>query len=221
MELPEGPSRFAGASLNLAAWRIAGGYALLASLATALVLGLRGGLPWEHPAPWLELPLASALGLSAGLGLGLGLLLVVLTRFAVPRFGWARRLHLELRPVARDLTLGRILVVAAFSSLGEELLFRGMLQPWIGLVPAALVFGIVHQIPGPSRWVWVGWATTVGLGLGAIFALSGSLVGPLVAHAVVNGLNLGFLRDYDPAPPRRALPPDPVANDRASGAAGR
>jgi membrane protease YdiL (CAAX protease family) len=199
MELPDPSSRWAGASLNLAAWRIAGGYALLATLATALVLALRGGLPWEHPAPWLDLPQASALGLSAGLGLGLGLVLVVLTRLAVPRFGWARQLHAELRPVARELSLGRILVIAAFSSLGEELLFRGMLQPWIGLVPTALVFGLVHQIPGPSRWVWIGWATTVGLGLGAVFALTGSLLGPLLAHALVNAVNLGFLRDCDPS----------------------
>jgi len=202
MELPDERSRWAGASLNFAAWRIAGGYALLASLATALVLALRGGLPWVHPAPWITLPLGSSLGLSAGLGVGLGLVLVLLTRVAVPRFRWARGLHLELRPVARDLTIGRILVIAGFSSVGEELLFRGMLQPWIGLVPAALLFGVVHQIPGPSRWVWVGWATIVGLGLGAIFALTGSLLGPLVAHALINGVNLAFLRDYDPSAAR-------------------
>jgi hypothetical protein len=202
VQLPDERSRLGAASLNVAAWGIAVGYALLASLATALVLALRGGLPWVHPEPWLALPLLSSLGLSAGLGLGLGLVLVLLTRVAVPHFRWAQGLHVELRPVARDLTLGRILVIACFSSLGEELLFRGMLQPWIGLVPTALLFGIVHQIPGPSRWVWVGWATIVGLGLGAIFTLSGSLLGPLLAHALVNAVNLAYLRDYDPAAPR-------------------
>jgi uncharacterized protein len=201
MELPEERSRLTGASLNLAAWRIAGGYVLLAILATALVLALRGGLPWEHPAPWLTLAPTEALGLSAGLGVGLGLLSVLLTRVAVTHFGWARGLHAELRPVARDLTLGRILVISCFSSIGEELLFRGMLQPWVGLVPGALLFGLVHQIPGPSRWVWVGWATAVGLGLGAIFQLTGSLLGPLLAHAIVNAINLGFLRDHDPSSP--------------------
>jgi membrane protease YdiL (CAAX protease family) len=51
---------------------------------------------------------------------------------------------------------------------------------------------------GPSRWVWAGWATVVGLMLGAIFALTGSLVGPLLAHAVINAANLAYLRDHDP-----------------------
>jgi hypothetical protein len=31
-----------------------------------------------------------------------------------------------------------------------------------------------------------------------LFELTGSLLGPLAAHALVNGLNLGFLRRYDP-----------------------
>jgi membrane protease YdiL (CAAX protease family) len=42
----------------------------------------------------------------------------------------------------------------------------------------------------------------MGLGLGAIFELTGSLLGPLLAHAIVNALNLGFLRDHDPAAAR-------------------
>jgi membrane protease YdiL (CAAX protease family) len=57
---------------------------------------------------------------------------------------------------------------------------------------------------GSSRWVWIGWAALVGLLFGAIFTLTGSLVGPLAAHALVNGYNLVFLRDHDPWPkPRR------------------
>jgi len=204
MQLPEGHVRWGGASLHLAAWRIAAGYALLGTMAAALALALRDGLPWEYPGPWLSLSMAESIGLSAAIGVGLGLVLIVLTRIAVPRFAWAERLHMELRPVARDLSTGRILVVAAFSSLGEELLFRGLLQPWIGFIAGGLVFGMVHQVPGPSRWVWVTWATVVGTAFGAIFALTGSLVGPLLAHALVNAVNLAYLRDYDPSAPRPA-----------------
>lgn len=198
MEPPNGRIRWSGASLNLAAGRIAVGYALLASLATALALALREGVPWVHPSPWLVLSEPLALGLSAALGLALAGLLVVMTRLTVPRFDWARRLHAELRPVARDLTLVRIVLVAGFSSLGEELLFRGLLQPWLGLILTSILFGFVHQLPGPSRWIWVGWATLVGSALGAIYAATGSLLGPLLAHAVVNAVNLAYLRDHDP-----------------------
>jgi hypothetical protein len=49
--------------------------------------------------------------------------------------------------------------------------------------------------------VWIAWAMIVGAALGAIFALTGSLVGPLLAHAVVNAVNLSYLRDHDPERP--------------------
>ena len=45
----------------------------------------------------------------------------------------------------------------------------------------------------------------IGLLLGAMFQLTGSLVGPLAAHALINALNLLYLKRHDPKPPRRAL----------------
>jgi hypothetical protein len=197
--------RWARTGKESAALKIAGSYAMLALVATAIALALRDGLPWVYPEPWLSAPLAVSLTLSAALGLALATVAIAATRVTVTRFEWARRLHEELRPVARDFSASQILLVAGLSSLGEELLFRGLLTPWIGVVPGAILFGLAHQMKGPSRWVWVAWATVVGLGLGAIFALTGSLVGPLVAHAVVNAVNLAYLRDHDPsAPPRPA-----------------
>jgi membrane protease YdiL (CAAX protease family) len=191
--------RWARRGWSEAALRAAGGYALLAALATALALALRDGVPWVHPEPWVVEPLGVAVVSSAALGLAVATAIIAFTRVTVRRFGWARRLHSELRPVAVDLTLGQILVIAGLSSLGEELFFRGLLVPIVGVVPPALFFGLIHQMTGPSRWVWAGWATVVGLMLGAVFALTGSLVGPLLAHAIVNAANLAYLRDHDPA----------------------
>ena len=194
---------FGPVAASAAAMRVAGGYLLLAILATALVLAVRDGMPWTHPSPWLSLGAFGGAFTSAAMGLSFSMALVLLTRVAVARFRWARRLHAELRPVARELSPAHVVLVAGLSSLGEELVFRGLLTPMIGVVGSALLFGLAHQIKGPSRWVWVAWATVVGLGLGGIFALTGSLVGPIVAHAVVNGVNLAFLRGYDPdADPR-------------------
>jgi uncharacterized protein len=99
-----------------------------------------------------------------------------------------------------------IAVIALLSALGEELVFRGLFMPWLGLVPQALLFGVMHaQLSGPSRWVWATWATVVGLALGGIFGLSGSLVGAVAAHALINGLNLAFLKSHDTAPPKHSL----------------
>jgi membrane protease YdiL (CAAX protease family) len=182
----------------------AAAYALLGVLALLVATFWRGGSPLLHPQPWLVLE-TSARHVYSGLwGLAFGALLVVCTRVAVARFGWARELHAALRPFASGMSLGSILVIAALSAFGEEMLFRGLLTPAIGVVPQALIFGAAHQIPGRSRWVWVLWATVVGLALGAMYQLSGSLIGPLVAHALVNALNLSYLKSHDPSP-RHAL----------------
>jgi hypothetical protein len=177
---------------------IAVGYALLASLATALALALREGVPWELTDPWVRLAPLEAQVLSAVLGLAVAALVIVGTRVSVGRTAWAQRLHLDLRPIAHGLSPWQIVLIAGFSSLGEELLFRGLLQPWVGALPAAVVFGLCHQVSGPARWVWVCWATAVGLAFGAIFGLTGSLLGPLLSHAIINAVNLTFLRDHDP-----------------------
>jgi hypothetical protein len=38
-----------------------------------------------------------------------------------------------------------------------------------------------------------------------MFALTGSLLGPMLAHALINGLNLAYLKSHDTAPPRNSL----------------
>lgn len=185
----------------MARWgRFAAVYAGMAVFATLLALALRGSPPFWMPA-WLPLTPPRDVLYSLGLGACLGLLVAVGTRFCVPRFAWAKNLHRELRPLTRGLSGFGIIGLAATSALGEELLFRGLLQPWLGLWLQALLFGVLHQLTGPSRWVWAGWATLVGLALGAIFALTGSVVGPFAAHALINGLNLSYLRSHDTEPP--------------------
>jgi membrane protease YdiL (CAAX protease family) len=182
----------------------AAAYALLGLLAWMLAEVGRNGSPISHPEPWLALEPGTRHVYSILWGLAFGGLVVVCTRVCVSRYAWARGLHSALRPFASTMTPVAIVLLAALSAFGEEMLFRGLLQPYIGVLPQALVFGAAHQMPGPSRWVWVAWATLVGLALGSMFQLTGSLLGPLAAHALVNGLNLAYLRSHDPAP-RRAL----------------
>ena len=133
------------------------------------------------------------------LSLGLGIVIWALTAFAtramVRRFAWARALYRGLRPAVRDAGDATLLVLAVASALGEELLFRGLLVPAVGVVASSVVFGALHQIGGRARWAWVGWATVMGLLFGTVFAATGSLAGPIVAHLAINHSNLRFLRD--------------------------
>lgn len=198
LPLPDGP-RWSKRSRSPSALRAVIAYGAMSAIAVTIALALRDGPAWEHPAPWLVLRKPAAIALSAGLGLLLSAIAILATRVVVGRFSWGQRLHRDLRPMARDLSLGHILLLAGLSSLGEELLFRGLLAPSIGVVLSAALFGLAHQITGPSRWVWVGWAMVIGVGLGAVFAATGSLVGPLLAHAVMNAVNLAYLRDHEPA----------------------
>src|SRR5947208_1141477 len=71
-------------------------------------------------------------GSSLLLGVALAVVLIASTRVAVERWNWARRLHADLRPVAKNLTLPSIVIIASMSSLGEELFFRGFLTPFFG-----------------------------------------------------------------------------------------
>ena len=185
--------------------RFAIAYAVMSAGAALTSLVWQGALPMTIEDPWLSLRPAEAHAYSALLGAALGGAVVVLTRVSVARFVWARRLHQELRPLARGLSMTGVFTLAALSALGEELLFRGLLQPWLGLLPQAFLFGALHQVRGPGRWAWMVWATAMGLLLGATFKLTGSLAGPIAAHALVNGLNLRYLKLYDPEPPRRVL----------------
>jgi len=133
----------------------------------------------------------AALGLAAGLGAVL--LSDVVTRRTRAGARLARTLATALGPIAPR----EVLLLAIVSGLAEEALFRGALQPAVGLVAASFVFGLVHFVPRRDLWPWSLFAFLAGLGLGALFDATGNLVAPIVAHATLNAVNLRKLvREY-------------------------
>jgi membrane protease YdiL (CAAX protease family) len=180
---------------------VAGVYLLLAAAGAGLSLLLNGPNPLLHPSPRLALGPLTREAVSAALGIAVALLVTAGTRLSVAKADWARRLHEDLRPVAVGMGTLSIVAVSILSSLGEEMFFRSFLTPNLGIWIQAALFGLAHQVRGSSRWVWVGWAALVGLMLGGIYAWVGSLTGPLLAHALINSVNLAYLRDNDPNRP--------------------
>ncbi len=177
---------------------VAWGYTLLAALGAGTSWAAHNHNPLLFARPVLHLAPWSREACSLVAGGVLGILVIASTRIAVARTTWARQLHEELRPVTHGMTNLTIVVLALFSSLGEELFFRSLLTPWLGIVLQALVFGLVHQVKGYSRWIWVTWASCVGLVIGGIYVVFGTLSGPLFMHALINVVNLAYLRDYEP-----------------------
>ena len=123
-------------------------------------------------------------------GLAAGLLIVFASRMALYRFEWARWLHRELRHLLFPLTDFEIVVLAVASSVGEEMFFRGAMLPAIGLVGSSAIFALLHIGPKARHLPWTASSFAVGLLFGAMFQWTGDLTGPVVAHFLVNFLNL-------------------------------
>jgi len=104
-------------------------------------------------------------------------------------------------PLFRDATTAELALVAVLAGIGEELLFRGLLQDalavsiggtagmWIGLSVAAAVFGLAHAVTRTYAVL----ATAVGVYLGWLFLATGNLIAPMVAHAVYDFVALVYL----------------------------
>jgi membrane protease YdiL (CAAX protease family) len=100
----------------------------------------------------------------------------------------------EMFPAA---SIGQLALVAALAGVGEELLFRGVLQTilgwWttevVGVVIASLLFGLAHAL---SKTYFL-MATLIGLFLGSMTWYFKDLAAPIVAHAVYDFVALMYL----------------------------
>jgi membrane protease YdiL (CAAX protease family) len=106
----------------------------------------------------------------------------------------------RLAELVGPLDPGRAWLLALASGIGEEAFFRGALQPVVGLVPASLLFAAAHFVPRRDLLIWSVFSLAAGLLFGALYEATGTLIAPVVAHVVVNGVNLvRLVREYRPA----------------------
>ncbi len=170
----------------------------------SLVLGLYGGMALgsiilsagrgdpdlyrlneEMSAIWLLL--------SPAAGVMVALAFVALTRLAVVHYAWAQDLTRSFHDVLGPMSTRDIVIIAVASSVGEEFLFRGALQPWIGVVPQAVLFALLHVGPGKRFVPWTASALVMGLGFGWLSQSTGNLGGAIAAHFTINFLNLRYI----------------------------
>lgn len=112
-----------------------------------------------------------------------------------------RHLRQQVEWLVREMfpsgSVAQFALVALLAGVGEELLFRGVIQtklsewtsPAMGLVLASLLFGAAHAL---SKLYFV-LATLIGLYLGWFVQSYGELVTPIVAHALYDFLALVYL----------------------------
>jgi membrane protease YdiL (CAAX protease family) len=98
-----------------------------------------------------------------------------------------RRIAEELGPSLVDnADRSSLVLVSLFSGVGEEVFFRGAVQPEFGLVVAALAFGLVHVGPDRRYLVWTAWAVLAGFLFGFLYEVTGGLLAPVIAHTTHN-----------------------------------
>lgn len=86
-----------------------------------------------------------------------------------------------------------LLLLAAVAGLGEEALFRGALQPLLGLWGSNVLFGLLH----PLSLLYVLLAGAMGAYLGWLFDATQNLFAPTVTHGVYDFLAfLVVARDF-------------------------
>lgn len=169
---------------NISFFRLAvSGEAGLLLLAWALGRWL-GISPLSSPGPVVS---GLLWGTAGALPLGLGLRWMLTT--ANPAL---RRLtslvEQELGPFLVSLSSLKLGILAAIAGFSEEVLFRGVLLPALsrelssigGLLASSVLFGLVHFASRTYALV----AGIMGCYLGILFLLTGSLVVPIVTHAL-------------------------------------
>jgi len=101
--------------------------------------------------------------------------------------------HETLVPLFVRISPVGIVTLGMAAGVAEEWLFRGILQPLVGVALASLLFGAAH-IGGPHMLAFGVWASTMGLVMGGLAMATGGLVAPMVAHAVYDMLALEYIR---------------------------
>jgi membrane protease YdiL (CAAX protease family) len=126
-------------------------------------------------------------------GILAGALVILVSQQLTERIPAGARLADALGVLLGRLTIPECLLLAAVSGAAEEAFFRGLLQPFVGLVAASLIFGAAHFVPRRDLAPWALFAAAAGFVLGGLFELTGNLVAPVVAHATINAVNLRML----------------------------
>jgi len=151
------------------------------------------------------------LGIEVLAGLGAGLAIILVGWLADMRMSASQEMtrllgraltSLLLLPEAVPVPLRRVLPVVVLLSivtgLAEEALFRGVL--WEGLsgplsvpgtlIVTSLIFGASHGLWRKGMRFWGLYATLSGLALGGLRAWSGGLVAPVIAHILIDAVDI-------------------------------
>ena len=157
------------------------------------------GMGWASP-PAREQLAAVAWGVAATIPMLAAL--AIMDRFPIGALERVRQIAQQaIAQIFPRPRLWQLALVAVVAGLGEELLFRGLLQAglgwligvpggtWIALLVASLVFGVFHWLNTTYALL----AACAGVYFGLLLMATGSLWPPIVAHALYDFAALWYL----------------------------
>ena len=111
-----------------------------------------------------------------------------------------RQLNTQLVALFKDLTWPQIIALSICAGVGEELLFRGLLQTWLvaklnplwGILGASVVFGLMHYLNS----IYIFLTFVLGCLFGVAYYLTDSLLLIMIAHAVYDIIAFGVIVKY-------------------------
>lgn len=149
----------------------------------ALITGVQRRALGEVLVQEVGVPLQVAYGLVVGVAIGM--LAWMLIR--APGFTPLReRYALLIGPHVQQRSMR--IAISICAGVGEELFFRGALQPWLGIPVTAVLFVAIHGYldPRDKRLFIYGAVLTLGMMVLGWMADVQGLVGPMVAHTLID-----------------------------------
>jgi membrane protease YdiL (CAAX protease family) len=109
----------------------------------------------------------------------------------IPLLGSIRKIMRgEITAAFASTTVVDIFLISLWAGLAEELLFRGVIQARWGLLPASILFGVLHFVTPAYALL----AAVVGLYIGLLHHFFQSLLIPIQLHAIYDFGALLYLR---------------------------
>lgn len=153
-------------------------------LLVAVVWGWTRGVAWWEGLRWTPWALT-------GVPLGLGMMAVT----TLLSKGVQELVDEVMYPLFRSVGVLAIIFASASSGFAEEVLFRGVMQPDLGIVWTSVIFGVLHT--GDRRLLVLGpWAALASVVLGWAYVASGTLWCPILAHFTNNLCSMVYLRFF-------------------------
>ncbi len=95
-----------------------------------------------------------------------------------------------------NLSFSEMVIISICAGVGEEMLFRGAIQPFFGILVTSVFFVAIHGYINPRNWRLsvYGIYMTAGICLLGYLAISEGLIAAIIGHTVIDIYLLYFLQ---------------------------